>query len=68
MAAMNNPSKFYFILFPLACITRSSLHLKLSTALRRVSWGILTHAFLSEPFNALTESWDEAQASASKID
>ena len=48
---------------PLACITRSSLHLKLSTALRRVSWDILFHASLREPFS----TWDEAQASAFKM-
>ena len=41
--------------------------MKLSTALRRVSLGILSHAFLKEPFNTSTESWDEAQASASKM-
>ena len=66
--AINNPTKFYSIYPPLACITRSSLHLKLSTALCRVSWCILTHAFLRERFNASTKSWDETQASASKMD
>ena len=53
---------------PLACIVRSCLHLNRSTALRGISWGILFHAFLREPFNASAESWSEAHASASKID
>ena len=56
-----------FFCSDLACITRSSLHLKLSTTLRRVSWSIFSHAFLRESFNASTKSWDEAQASASKM-
>ena len=64
---INNPTKFYSIFLPLACIIRSSLHLKLSAALRRGSWGILSHPFLREPFNVSTESWDEVQASASKM-
>ena len=51
-----------------ARITRSSLHLKLATALRRDSWRNLFHAFLREPFNTFTESWDEVQASTSQMD
>ena len=63
-----NPTKFYSICPPLACITRSSLHLQLSTALRRFIGDILSHAFLREPFNAATKLWDEAQTPASKMD
>ena len=65
---INNPTKYYSICLPLACITRSSLHLKLYTTLRNVYWDILSHAFLREPCTASTESWYEAQASAFKMD
>ena len=49
-------------------VPRSSLHPQLSRALRRVFWGILSHAFLREPITASTESCDEVQTSASKVD
>ena len=64
---INNLTKFDSICPPLACITFSSLHLKLSIALRMISWSILPHAFLREPLNASSKSWDEAQASATNM-
>ena len=42
-----------------------------SEAIYRFTYGFLVyfvHAFLREPFNASTESWERAQASASKMD
>ena len=46
-------------------------HKSASAAIYRFTYffeGILSHAFLREPFNASSESWDEAQASAYKMD
>ena len=50
---INNPTKFYSVCPFLACITRSSLHLKLSTTLRRVSWGYFVPCFLEGAFQRL---------------
>lgn len=65
---MNVSSKFHSIWPPFAWITSSSLLRKLLAALHRVFWGILSHDFSKERFRASTDPWDEAQASASKMD
>ena len=65
---MNNSTKCHSICPPLAWITCSSLPRKPSAALRRVSWGIFARAFSKELLRAPTDTWEEAQASASKRD
>ena len=68
MTFMNNDTNCHSICLSLAWITCSSLPRNPSAALRRVSWGIFAIAFSRELLRASTDTWEEAQACASKRD